>query len=124
MYNDLELYDDLLTNKEFNNDNDKLKTSVDYMNSITEILDLDCEILTIEKIKENNERERIERRQEQNEKLSLLIDEIEEDYSSLIEYYYSLNYYQKIEYLTNNDEYLTKILTSETVQNFVSASDS
>lgn len=110
--NDLELYDDLLTNKEFNNDNDKLRTSVDYMNSITEILNLDFEILSVDKMKEDEEQERIKRRKEQNENLSLLIDEIEEDYSSLIEYYYSLNYYQKIEYLTNNDEYLTKILTS------------
>lgn len=105
-YNDIELYDNLLTEKEFNNDNDRLKTSIDYINSITETLNLDIELLTIDKVKEDEERERIERRKKENERISIIMDNIEEDYNDLIKYYYSLNYYQKIEFIEKNDEHI------------------
>lgn len=108
--NDLELYDNLLTEKEFNNDNDILKTSIDLMNSITETFNIDTELLTIDKVKENNDNERIERRKKENERITIVMDEMKEDYNDLIKFYYSLNYYEKIEFIQNNDEHLTKIL--------------
>ncbi|MDP3302294.1 MAG: hypothetical protein Q8S36_10050 [Sulfuricurvum sp.] len=109
-HNDFELYEDLLKNKVFNNRQDELKTSIDYINTIIELLGIDTEPLTIEKVKEDIEIERMELRTEQNRRLTELIDDIDDDYSELIKYYYSLNYYSKIEFIQNNDEHIKEIL--------------
>lgn len=108
--NDYELYEDLLTNREFNNKQDELKTSVDYHNMFIELLRIDTEPLTVEKVKEDIETERMERRTEQNKRLVEIIDDMEEDYSELKNHYYSLNYYEKIEFLQNNDNHIKDIL--------------
>ena len=108
--NDYELYEDLLTNREFNNKQDELKTSVDYYNMFMELLRIDIEPLTVENVKEDIETERMERRTEKNNRLTEIIDDMEEDYSELNNYYYSLNYYDKIEFIQNNDYHIKDIL--------------
>lgn len=112
--NDYELYEDLLTNREFNNKQDELKTSIDYHNMFMELLGVDTEPLTVEKVKKDIETERMERRTEQNKRLTEIMDDMEVDYSELKNYYYSLNYYGKIEFLQNNDEHLKDILIQST----------
>jgi hypothetical protein len=74
-----------------------------------ELLRIDTEPLTVEKVREDIETERMERRTEQNKRLSEIIDDMEEDYSEFKNYYYSLNYYKKIEFLQNNDEHIKEI---------------
>lgn len=66
---DVELYEDTLFNKNHFNETDELQNSINYYNSINELLDLDIEHLTIEKVKEDRRQEREKQRQYQNERL-------------------------------------------------------
>lgn len=76
---DMELYEDILTNKKHFNDTDELQNSINYYNAITELLDLDLEPLTIEKVKEDLRQEREERRERQNKQIEKVMEELPED---------------------------------------------
>lgn len=77
--NDIELYEDILTNKKHWNETDELQNSINYYNAITELLDLDLEPLTIEKVKENLRQEREERRERQNRQIEKVLEELPEN---------------------------------------------
>lgn len=66
---DMELYEDILTNKKHFNDTDKLQSAVNYYNAITELFDLDLEPLTVQKVKEDLRLKWEEKRQYQNEQI-------------------------------------------------------
>lgn len=73
---DIELYEDILTNKNHFNETDELQNSINYYNSITELLDLDLEPQTIEKVKEDLRQGREEKRQYQNEQIEKALEEM------------------------------------------------
>lgn len=76
--NDIELYEDILTNKKHWNETDELQNFINYHNAITELLDLDLEPLTIEKVKEDLRQEREERRERQNRQIEKVMEELPE----------------------------------------------
>lgn len=76
---DMELYEDILTNKKHWNEMDELQNSINYYNAITELLDLDLEPLTIEKVKEDLRQEREERRERQNRQIEKVLEELPEN---------------------------------------------
>ncbi|MDP2078008.1 MAG: hypothetical protein Q8N01_03545 [Sulfuricurvum sp.] len=76
---DVELYEDILLNKNDFNETDKLQNSINYYNAITELLDLDLEPLTIKMVKENLRQEREERREYQNKQIEKVMEELPEN---------------------------------------------
>lgn len=76
---DVELYEDTLFNKNHFNETDELQNSIDYYNSINELLDLDLPILTIKEVKEDRRQEREQQRQYQNERLEKVLEELPEN---------------------------------------------
>lgn len=73
---DVELYEDILLNKNHFNETDELQNSINYYNAITELLDLDLPILTIKEVKEDRRQEREQQRQYQNERLEKVLEEL------------------------------------------------
>lgn len=76
---DVELYEDILLNKNHFNETDELQNSINYYNAITELLDLDLPILTIKEVKEDRRQEREQQRQYQNERLEKILEELPEN---------------------------------------------
>lgn len=76
---DVELYEDTLFNKNHFNETDELQNSIDYYNSINELLDLDLPVLTIKEVKEDRRQEREQQRLYQNERLEKVLEELPEN---------------------------------------------
>lgn len=73
---DMELYEDILTNKKHWNETDELQNSIHFYNAITELLDLDLEPTTLEKVKEDLRQERGKRREYQNKQIKKIMEEL------------------------------------------------
>lgn len=71
---DMELYEDILTNKKHFNDTDELQSAVNYYNAITELFDLPLELLTVQKVKEDLRLEREEKRDYQNKQIEAVLE--------------------------------------------------
>lgn len=73
---DIELYYDLFSTKKHSNNTHELQNAVNYYNAITELFDLPLEPLTIEKVKEDLQQEREERRQYQDKQIEAVLEEL------------------------------------------------
>lgn len=76
---DVELYEDILLNKNHFNETEELQNSINYYNAISELLDLDIEPLTIEKVKEDLRQEREEKREYKNKQIEKVMEELPEN---------------------------------------------
>lgn len=102
---EIELYNDLITSKIFNNDNDKLITYIKLINSLNEHLEIN-EFWTLEEVKKQYEEEKINSRTEINKNLENLLnsinDKVELD-KSLLNYMKSLTDRELKDFIDRND---------------------
>lgn len=111
---DIELYEDLLNNKSFNNDYDRLDMYVKLINTLNEFWQIE-EILTTDIINEEYEKEKEEKRNYKNSLLTYIIEELETDNEineDILNYYQSLIIEEKEDFINKNDKHIKKICLS------------